>query len=364
MDGIAFYAPMKPPTDPVPSGDRTMARGLIAALGGLGLGTVRLVSDFRSREGEGDQKKQDEIIRLAEAERDRIASQHPPALWLTYHSYYKAPDLIGPALSRVWRIPYVLVEATRARKRLTGPYAKFAVAAEAACDAADVIFYLTERDSEALKRDVRLGQSLVRLRPFLNQEELAPVVERRKGDRPVRFLACAMYREGDKLDSYAVLATALAHVRSSNWVLTIVGDGPRRAEVEALFAAFGGRVTFAGALEPRCLKERFATADLFLWPGVGEAYGMVYLEAQALGCPVVAQDRPGVRDVVRDGGWLVPANDPPAFAAAIESLMTDSDARISAGHMARARIAADHLLPAARATLKAGLDPVLRRAGH
>jgi glycosyltransferase involved in cell wall biosynthesis len=364
MDGIAFYAPMKPPTDSVPSGDRTMARGLFAALGGIGLGTVRLVSDFRSREGKGDPKRQDEIIRSAESEIDRIASLDPPDLWLTYHSYYKAPDLIGPALSRLWRIPYVLVEATRARKRLAGPYAKFAAAAEAACDTAEVIFYLTERDSEALKRDVRPGQRLVRLRPFLNQEELSPVADRQPDDRPLQFLACGMFRQGDKLDSYAALAMALALVRSSNWRLTIVGEGPKRAEVEALFAKFGGRVKFVGALEPRRLAKRFAEADLLLWPGVGEAYGMVYLEAQALGCPVLAEDRPGVRDVVRDGGWLVAANDAPAFSAAIERLITDSNARISAGLKARARIAADHLLPSARETLKAGLAPLVRGTGH
>lgn len=364
MDGIAFYAPMKPPTDPVPSGDRTMARGLIAALGGIGLGTVRLVSDFRSREGLGDANRQDEIIRLAEAERDRIASLDPPALWLTYHSYYKAPDLIGPALSRLWRIPYVLVEATRARKRLAGPYAKFALAAEAACDLADVIFYLTERDSEALKRDVRPGQRLVRLRPFLNQEKLSPVADRQTDDRPVRFLACGMFRHGDKLDSYTALATALELVKSSHWQLAIVGDGPKRPEVEALFVTFGDRVTFVGTLEPLCLARRFADSDLLLWPGVGEAYGMVYLEAQALGCPVLAEDRPGVRDVVRDGGWLVAANDAPAYAAAIERLMTDSNARISAGLNARAQIAADHLLPSARETLKGGLDPLVGGAAH
>jgi len=364
MGGIAFYAPLKPPTDPVPSGDRTMARGLFAALGGIGLGTVRLVSNFRSREGNGDPKRQDEIIRSAESEIDRIAGQDPPSLWVTYHSYYKAPDLVGPALSRLWRIPYVLVEATRARKRLVGPYATFAVAVEASCDTADVIFYLTERDSEALKRDVRPGQRLVRLRPFLNQEELCPVADRQTGDRPLRFLACAMFREGDKLDSYTALATALALVKSSNWRLTIVGDGPKRGDIEALFVKFGAQVELVGALETRCLAKRFADADLLLWPGVGEAYGMVYLEAQALGCPVLAEDRPGVRDVVRDGGWLVAANDASAFAAAIDRLIADSDARISAGLRARARIAADHLLPSARATLKAGLDPLVGRSGH
>jgi len=364
MAGIAFYAPMKPPTDPVPSGDRTMARALVAALGGVGLGAVRLISKLRTRDGTGEEVKQDEIIHAAGLEKERLVKEDPPALWLTYHSYYKAPDLLGPALSRHWAIPYVLVEATRAAKRLAGPYARFAAAAEAACDAADMIFYMTERDREALERDRQPHQNLIRLRPFLNREALEVAAHRRAERGPIRFLACAMFRDGDKLASYRALAGALALVRSDGWTLAIIGEGPKRAEVEQLFSAFGDRVTFLGALAPEQMAERFASADMLLWPGIGEAYGMVYLEAQAQGCPVLAEDRPGVRDVVRDGGWLVAADDPPAFARTIERLMTDDRARLAAGHKAWAQIAAEHLLDGARASLKAGLEPLMGRQGR
>jgi glycosyltransferase involved in cell wall biosynthesis len=361
MAGIAFYAPMKPPTDPVPSGDRTMARALVAALAGIGLGDVRLISELQSRDGKGDEARQDEIFHAAKAETERLSKEEPPALWLTYHSYYKAPDLLGPTLSRHWSIPLVLVEATRASKRLTGPYARFAAAAEAACDAADVIFHMTERDREALERDRRPGQTLVRLRPFLNLEALIPAGDRHADGGPARFLACAMFRDGDKLESYKALAAALTLVQSDNWTLTIIGDGPKRTDVEALFSVFGDRATFLGALAPERLADHFVSADMLIWPGVGEAYGMVYLEAQAQGCPVLAEDRPGVRDVIRDGGWLVAPNDPPAFAMAIEALMKDDEARRTAGRKAQAQIAADHLLDAARASLKAGLDPLMGR---
>jgi glycosyltransferase involved in cell wall biosynthesis len=361
MTGIAFYAPMKPPSDPVPSGDRTMARALIAALAGIGPGQARVISELRSRDGAGNAARQDEIFRAAEAEVERLAKADPPALWLTYHSYYKAPDLLGPALSRHWGISYVLVEATRAAKRLSGPYARFATAAEAACDAADVIFYMTEHDREALERDRPPGQRLIRLRPFLNQQALSAAANRHADGGPARFLACAMFRGGDKLASYEALAAALALVRAQDWTLAIVGDGPKRADAEALFSAFGERVTFLGALAPELLAGHFASADALLWPGIGEAYGMVYLEAQAQGCPIVAEDRPGVRDVVREGGWLVEPDNPPAFARAIETLMADGEARLAAGRKARAQIAADHLLDAARASLKDGLEPLMGR---
>jgi glycosyltransferase involved in cell wall biosynthesis len=167
-----------------------------------------------------------------------------------------------------------------------------------------------------------------------------------------------MFRTGDKLASYRALAAALTLVRS-DWTLTIIGDGPARAEVEALFSRFGERVTFLGALDQEQVAAHFRQGDLLVWPGVGEAFGMVYLEAQAQGCPVLAEDRPGVREVVRDGGLLVPAGDSPAFARAIDALAPDADARLALGRKARQQIAADHLLGAARTTLKAGLGSLI-----
>ena len=60
---IAFYAPLKPPGHPVPSGDRRMARLLIDALGHGGH-AVELAAVFRSWEGAGDGARQDRLRRL------------------------------------------------------------------------------------------------------------------------------------------------------------------------------------------------------------------------------------------------------------------------------------------------------------
>ncbi len=362
MTAIAFYAPMKPPDDPVPSGDRTMARALVTALGGSGLGDVRIASRLRSRDGKGDQSTQDGILEAAKREIDRLSRETPPDLWLTYHSYYKAPDLLGPRLARQWGIPYAIVEGTRASSRLKGPYARFAQAAEAACDAADVLFYLTDYDREALVRDRVSGQRIERLRPFLAQEALNEAQNRSATTAAVRLVACGMFRPGDKLASYKALASALGFVRTQAWSLAIVGDGPVRTEVETLFAPFGERSRFLGALDPAGVARQFAESDLLVWPGVGEAFGMVYLEAQAQGCPVLAEDRVGVRDVVGDGGWLVPSENPSAYAAAIDRLLADRALLLDAGDAARRRIAADHLLGSARRTLYDALAPLMAGA--
>ena len=76
-------------------------------------------------------------------------------------------------------------------------------------------------------------------------------------------------------------------------------------------------------------REENCCCDLYTWPGVGEAYGMAYLEAQASGLPVVAGNERGIPDVVLDGdtGLLTPPGDDIAFAMAIGRLLDDVDLR-------------------------------------
>lgn len=353
---LAFYAPLKPPTHPVPSGDRAMARALIAALEYAGYGAT-LASDLRIYDGRGDATIQDDLYARAQDEIARILDQTQAQnwqAWITYHNYYKAPDLIGPAVARTLNIPYCQIESTRARKRLSGPWARFAQDAEAACDAASAVFYLTEHDAQTLRRDAPDGQHLYHLRPFLARATL-PDASTRTG----AMLSVAMMRRGDKLASYALISQTLAALpRDLDWQLEIAGDGPARDEVAALMAPFGDRVTFLGALDPQGLAARYATASLLLWPGVNEAFGMIYLEAQAAGIPVVAQDRPGVRDVVH-GPLIDVANGAHALAARICALAGDADTRRTQGTYARAQIGAHHLLGQAATTLKAGIEEAM-----
>lgn len=124
---IAFYAPMKPPHHPVPSGDRAIARNLMAMLTASGA-EVQLASELRVYDKQGCADTQARLKDAASQEVARLLRDMPPAdLWVTYHNYYKAPDLIGPAVARVRGIPYVQIESTRAQKRLSGDWAEYAV---------------------------------------------------------------------------------------------------------------------------------------------------------------------------------------------------------------------------------------------
>src|SRR3954470_5661184 len=210
---------MKDPGHPAPSGDRTMGRLLLKALGKAGF-RPELASALRSWDRIGDTAFQDEVRRRAGIEADRLVARWTgarsgdrPRLWFTYHLYYKAPDWIGPPVADALGIPYVVAEASRAGKRARGAWASAHAGAEAALDRADAIFVMTEADREALERHRRNGQRLLELPPFIDLEEWSdPPTTTPGGAGVARLLTVAMMRHGDKLASYRMLAAALAGV--------------------------------------------------------------------------------------------------------------------------------------------------------
>ncbi len=350
---IAFYAPMKSPRSPVPSGDREIARNLMDVIAAGGA-EADLVSETRLYEKHGDAERQAELREVARQEVRRLLDEMPQVdLWVTYHNYYKAPDLIGPEVARARGIPYVQIESTRATSRLTGPWAGFAKAAHDAADAADVIFYFTANDLITLERERFGSQALVHLPPFLPQTEL-PEPSHLNGP----MLSVGMMRAGDKLASYSIIAQTLAHL-DGDWQLEIAGDGPARHDVETLMAPFGSRVRLLGQLDRDGLSAAYSRASLFLWPGVNEAFGMAYLEAQAHGLPVVAQDRPGMRDVLAPGTYPAPDEGAQALAVQIDALRADPDLRARRGATARAMISLNHLAPAATTRFWDAVAPLL-----
>lgn len=326
---IAFYSPIKPPDHPVPSGDRLMARTLIRALE-LGGAEVSVVSAFRSFSKAPPDDGMAELKRAAAAEIDRIAAGWQrggmPALFIAYHPYYKAPDLIGPDLARRFSIPYVTVEASYSRRRDKGGWREMQAFTGNAVRAAAINISMTERDRDGLLANFPEARTAI-LPPFLDAGVfLAHAPE----PQPGRLVTVAMMRAGDKLDSYRMLAAALSMLDDLDWSLAIVGDGPARPEVEMMFARFGpGRIVWHGQREQGEIAALLSASNIYLWPGCGEAYGLAYLEAGAAGLPVVAQNTAGVPSVVIDGqtGLLTPAGEISGYAAAVRRLLVDNGER-------------------------------------
>lgn len=360
---VAFYAPMKAPDHPVPSGDREIARLTLRALEAAGFDSF-VASDLRIYDGKGDAAVQVDLFGQAQREVDRLIddlSDQRPVLWFTYHSYYKAPDLIGPKVARALGIPYAISEPSISPKRREGPWADFAQASEDAIARADRLFYSTDRDRPALQ-DAGHGDRMAHLKPFIDP---GPVVPARGAGTPLRLLTVAMMRQGDKLESYRRLAAAIRALddgrradqpgpQITDWTLDIHGDGPARPDVQALFSDWPDRVIFHGASDAPTVRRAYETSDILIWPGVGEGVGMAYLEAQATALPVVSEDHPAQRDIVFTP--LVPPNDPAAFADAIWARAND---RKLVGQKVQAKIHAAHSLTAAAETLGTQLRALL-----
>jgi len=365
---IAFYAPLKSPAHDTPSGDRRIAELLMAALTRAGH-RVELASSFRSFEPEGDRVRQaalrDEGIGLGRelAARWREAGAAArPELWFTYHVYYKAPDWLGPEASASLGIPYVIAEASHARKRAGGAWDLAHRGALDAIRRADLLLCPTRDDVEGLRAVDALRGRIESLPPFLDATPFRAAAARREAcrrelarrhglDSGVPWLSvAAMMRPGDKLASYGALARALGHLRDLPWRLLVAGDGSARGEVEAaLGGTVPGRAVFLGALPLEGVAEAYAAADLCVWPAVNEAYGMAMLEAQAAGLPVVSCATRGVPDVVVHGqtGLLAPDRDERALAGLVRELLSDEGRRSRMSAAAAAFAAGDRSIDAA-----------------
>lgn len=363
---IAFHAPMKPPDYPTPSGDRRMGQLLLGALK-CGGHAPFIATTLRTYESAGDPARQQAVRDAAQAEADRLIAQYRgqssearPQLWFTYHVYYKAPDWIGPRVARAIGIPYVIAEASHAPKRNVAAWRLGHAGSELAIRSADLVLSLTAVDKIGITPLLGKRQSHLDLPPFLDP---APFVS--GGNRthrttgPVRLLAVAMMRPGDKLESYRRLGEYLSALPDAAWTLTVVGDGPARAEVEAALAPLASdRVSFLGTIATDRMPQIYADADLYVWPAAGEAYGMAMLEAQASGLPVVAARVRGVPDVVVDGqtGFLTPEGDAPAFAATVGFLIGDPAARQAMGAAAAQFVRKQRAVENAAAILNQGFQ--------
>jgi glycosyltransferase involved in cell wall biosynthesis len=147
-----------------------------------------------------------------------------------------------------------------------------------------------------------------------------------------RLLLCVSRLEPQKgIDTALRALTQLP----AETVLVVLGEGPQRAELEALARSLGvaertrfpGRVGDVAAL----LRE----AELLVHPARWEGFGLAILEAMLCGLPVVASRVSSLPELVADGetGILVPPDDPDALATALGILLED---RAQATQMAEA----------------------------
>jgi len=156
----------------------------------------------------------------------------------------------------------------------------------------------------------------------------------------------------------------LARIRAEgpNARLVMCGDGPERAEAEAVATRLNvsDDVIFAGQQPQSMIREYLSIADLLLLPSQSESFGLVALEAMACEVPVIATRVGGLPELVEDGatGFLFPVGDVNAMAAGAISLLSNQALTQQFGRLARevaiTRFSAERIIPEYEA-LYAGL---------
>jgi phosphatidylinositol alpha-1,6-mannosyltransferase len=123
----------------------------------------------------------------------------------------------------------------------------------------------------------------------------------------------------------------------------VVGDGDDRSRLEQLArdAGVGERVRFTGAIDDAAVRSIYGACEIFVMPSRSEGFGIVFLEAMALGKPVIGGNHGGTPEIWDDGtaGFLVEHGDLAALADRIKLLLSDGALRSRMGAAGRRIVA-------------------------
>ncbi len=305
---IAFFAPPKPIDHKVPSGDLIIGRELHNFLCSKGH-EINIASHMRMRHITTSPNRWPSLLLEYNKTLHRI-KEFKPDIWLTYHSYYKSPDLFGPYISQKLKIPYVIYQGVFATKYRRNHKTWLGyIANKNALIHADHVFANKDIDFKNLSRII-LPEKLSRTFPGINISDFPFCKNSRKEIRSTLDLkgctcvmSTAMLRDDVKAESMADLIKAFAEVviKEPGARLIIAGDGPARGRLEYLAKTqAGNKIIFLGKIKRDKLYKYYSAADLFAFPGINEAFGMVYLEAQSAGLPIVAYSTRGPSETVKN----------------------------------------------------------------
>jgi glycosyltransferase involved in cell wall biosynthesis len=181
----------------------------------------------------------------------------------------------------------------------------------------------------------------------VDPEVFRPGFRRRDAGEPLRILCVASYEEV-KGHRYLIEACRLLKARGVRFSCHLVGDGPRRGEVEEQIARAGLRseVIVHGPLPRRHVADLLSLGDMAALPSVPtkdgkkEGIPVALMEAMACALPVVSSDLSGIPELVEDGrtGLLVAPRDAEALAGALGRLAADPELRDRMGRAGRAKV--------------------------
>jgi glycosyltransferase involved in cell wall biosynthesis len=182
--------------------------------------------------------------------------------------------------------------------------------------------------------DVEVWSGAVDLTRFHPSRQDPPMRSRMTGGHPDRRLLLFVGRLAAEKGIQQLLPLV---AEGSGRHLALVGDGPARAELEAMFG--GANVTFMGTVLGGELAAAYASADLFAFPSTTDTFGLVLLEAMASGLPVLAaSSRPSAELLAgAPAAALFDSGDEAGMIAAATRLLASGADRVTQAAHARRR---------------------------
>ncbi len=263
------------------------------------------------------------------------------------HGHYWHGGIVGRRLREAWGVAWVqsfhTLALTKARAGLPLDALRAQAEGELAAQA-DRLVAASAAEAKDLIRLYRASRDRICVAqpgvdPRLFAEHDGSGLRRTLGLENARVALFAGRLE--PLKGTQILLDAVARLRTrseySDLAVVIAGDdsgdgasndraGERaRLERHAAHIGIADHVRFVGAVPHERLAEYYAMADVCVVPSLTESFGLVALEAQALGTPVVAASVGGLREVVEDGvtGFLVEGHEPEDYARAIADVLDD-----------------------------------------
>jgi alpha-1,6-mannosyltransferase len=221
-----------------------------------------------------------------------------------YHSHFAEAHLHGPA-------KFLLPAA---RKYVRNLYNRFEATLVPSQQLADILTDWGLRNVRAVK----LGVNTAIFSPTPDDR-----AETRRSlgiaeDRKFLLYVGRLAREKNTETLFAAFGI-LAEQRSNEFALLVIGSGPQEDRLRRLRAETGGVERMPYCADPVELARFYRAADLFVHPGVLETFGLVALESQACGTPVLGIRGSRMDQIIlhENEAWAV-ENTPEALATAIE----------------------------------------------
>ena len=288
--------------------------------------------------------------------------------WREWESYRALRDRTcrGPVICGVWYPDGLLAQVACARPRVILAHGLELMPSKArwrreiwrrmlrrVCESADLVIANSEY-TRKLVLEGAPGAKVLAIPLAVDHERFSPG-DREKAKRRFAVEDKFVLSSVSRLDAYKghdvvlrAIAACCERGRRS-FVYLIAGKGPHQGELERQVTELGlaEQVQFLGFVPEDDLPDLYRASDLFLLcPREAverqevEGFGLVFLEAQACGTPVIGTRTGGIPEAVKEGegGWLIEQDDAAALATCLSQLADDPATLLAAGKRARKRV--------------------------